>query len=208
MKTFSLPKGVQVADLTGIQEGFRRYPVESGITRFSLNVSAERISETFLRLASRLDPPMFLILEVPSPEDVEETLRADESSPFHTDVYYLNELTFERLRKLYSRFHHFFVEDGLLRFGVASLKARQEIFVGSFKIFDVFSDNPGPFEAVLFDEMKFSELSDFKTVHANFTREAPGELTRVEAHGQTLYDMIELLKEDGLYLKERREERP
>lgn len=206
MNPFKLVKGVQVADLTGIQEGFRRYPEESGITRFTVNVSAEKQAEAFLRLAAKVVAPGFLVLEVPTSEEEEAKLRTDGSSPFHVDVYYLNDLDFPTLRSIYSRFHHFFVDDGLLRFGFASLKARQEIFVASFKVFEIFTDDPAVFETVLFDELKFSLLRDFKTVHANFTREKPGELVRVEAHGAGIYDMINALKNEGLYLKERRED--
>ena len=90
--TFQLPRGIQVADLTGIHEAYSVTLAQDGYHVFTLNVSANNIHRVFCRLAAEVNEPAFLLLETGTHRDIELELRKNDTDPFHKDVYYLNGL--------------------------------------------------------------------------------------------------------------------
>lgn len=135
MKPFQLPRGIEIADLSGIREAYSISKTEDGYYALTINVSAERIEPVFARLASEVKPPAFLLLETGTHRDVEKELRKNDTDPLHKDVYYLDGQTWADAKAKLAAYTHLLTHDGGINFGFGSHEGHDEIFVGPYKIF-------------------------------------------------------------------------
>ena len=202
---FQLPRGIEVADLTGIHESYSVTTAEGGYHVFTVNVSAENIHRVFCRLASEVNEPAFLLLETGTHRDEEQELRKKETDPFHKDVYYLDGMKWGDARSMAESYSELFIHDGGINYGFGSHEGHDEVFVGPYKIFSIYADEPAKYHAAL-QELGISQDECVKTVWDNFTQDSPGRRIVLPDAKPTIWDMIEELKEKGLYLAERRED--
>lgn len=202
---FVVANGCEVADLTGVHEGYSVRPAD-GYVAFTINVSAPNIPATFLRLSALPQEPVFLTVEVGTHRDVEATLRKTPADPFHTDVYYLDGLSHDAARGVFRSYERLLTHDGGVKFGVGSHATRHdEVFVDGYKVFAVYTVEPEKYRAAL-TTLGLREEPAIKTVWQTFTRESPGKRRVLSGGGKTIWEMVKELKGRGMYLAERRED--
>ena len=202
---FQLAEGVSVPNLDGVSEGYSVRQTEAGDFHFVTNVSVERLETVFLTLASLVNEPGHLIVEKGTRRDDEECLRKSETDPLHCDVFYLDNISFARFRSLFERYSRFFVHCGGTNVGFGSGQGTDEVFVGKYKIVAIYSDEPQKYIAAL-EELRIPKRSELKTVWSGFTNDIPGHRCVITVEGKRIHEVIEELKEEGLYFSEHREE--
>lgn len=203
--TFQLPKGIQVANLSGIREAYGITVAPDGYHVFTVNVSAENIHRVFCRLAAEVNQPAFLLLETGTHRDVEAQLRKNNADPLHKDVYYLDGQKWPSAKSILDTYTELFTHDGQLSYGFGSHEGHDEVFVGPYKIFTIYADDPAKYETAL-AELGIGKVERVKTVWDNFTQGSPGKRNALTEATPTIWEMIEKLKQQGLYLAERRED--
>jgi len=92
-----------------------------------------------------------------------------------------------------------------VEFGFASHDDEDEICVTKYKILKIFAKNVNKYSKVFY-ENKFPLEKKIKTVWDNFSENNGGTLTSVEVDGETFFDVVENLKELGLYFSHTIEE--
>ena len=203
---FQLPRGIEIENLDGIREGYSVSLSEGGFHVFTINVSANNILRVFTRLAAEVKQPGFLLLESGTHQDIEKQLRKNETDPFHRDVYYLDGLRWADADEIVDSYSELLVHDGEINFGFGSHDGHDEVFVGPYKVFSIYADQPEKYIAAL-TELQILRVDRLKTVWENFTPESPGRRKVLTGDsGTTIWDMIGELKQRGLYLAERRED--
>lgn len=193
-------KGCKVHDPSLLFEGFEQ--TESG---FTANVNAEKIQplmESFIRLHNEL---CFVILEVPTNAKVEAALRGDHTSPMHIDVYYLDGLTPDSAVSFLNAYSEWLVHDGLSSFGIGIHSGANEIMAGKYNVVSIYTHQKQKYRS-LFAAHDIPEVAELKTAWDFFTRETPGDSFSYQHKGHDIYDIVEHLKQYGLYFAERREE--
>jgi hypothetical protein len=202
---FRLPRGIQVADLSGIHEAYSVTVAQDGYHVFTVNVSAENIHRVFCRLAAEVNEPAFLLLETGTHRDIEQQLRKSPTDPLHKDVYYLDGLPWGNAKSIVDTYSELLTHDGMINFGFGSRDGHDEVFVGPYKIFTIYADKPARYELIL-NELGMTKVDRIKTIWDNITEHAPGQRLALTDAKPTIWDMIDELKEKGLYLAERRED--
>lgn len=204
--SFRTVAGCEVADLTGIHEGYS-VKAANGYHVITINVSAEKIADVFLRLAELPREPVFLTIEVGTHKDEEAALRKTDSDPFHNDVYYIDGLSLSAAREIVKKYSTILVQDGCVEFGIGShgKDSHDEVFVNGYKIFYVYAVDPEKYLKALVS-LGFQEEPQIRTVWDTFTPPTPGKRNVLTDAETTIWGMIEELKKQGLYLAERRED--
>ena len=195
------PKGIKVPFPERLAEGYEVIARESGGCHVLVNIDGTRLAEVFRGLVELVPDPGFLVLESPCNEARELELRKTESDPFHRDVYYLDGLDRYRFFQIFDDYSELLVHDGFVYFGFGShcTKQRDEVFVGSYKIASVFTDDPAPYEAVL-GGYEIPRVSKLTTAWDTFSEKNPGVRGRWRQGEMDIYSMIEsLMRERNLY---------
>ncbi len=200
---FKLPEGVKVADLTGIEEGYDETKTNDNYYLVRINVSAGNIASYFLRLISALDDPGFFVVELPVSKKEEADLRKKDSDPCHKHVYYLDGITRQDAADIFEDYRDIFVNDGMVNFGFGSI-THEEVYVGAYKIFDVYTPEPEKFRDILM-EMGVPQSGSLRTVKDNISQENPGERCAMASH-PNVSDMLSEVMEMGFYLADTRED--
>ncbi len=203
-KQFSLVKGIQIPCLDGIEEGYHIEKLE-GYYQININVSSKNIDKVFRSLCLKVRQPGFLVLEHSSRDDVEKELRKSDTDPIHKDVYYLNELDLASFFKIYDQYKELLINDGVIHFGFSSYSGVDQVFVGMYKIFFVLTDKPDKYVKIL-DGLGMLQKENLKTVWENISDTSPAVRMLIKHNGMDIYDMVELLSKQGLFLAERQEE--
>jgi hypothetical protein len=178
---------------------------DAGYFHFVANVSVERFETVLLSLAELVNEPGHLIIETGTHRDDEEVLRKSETDPFHCDVFYLDNISFARFRSIFERYSRFFTHCGGTNFGFGSGQGTDEVFVDRYKIVVIYADDPEKYIKAL-EKLRIPKRSELKTVWSTFTQEAPGSTSVITVEGKTIHEVVEELKEEGLYLAGRREQ--
>lgn len=204
-KEFKLAAGVKAADLSGISEGYSVAETGKGYTLLTINVSAERLQETFLGLAEMVSTPGFAVIEIPTDLEKEKKLRKSDKDPLHRDVYYLDGIDFGRLKLLFVKHSWFFLEDGQITFGFGCHKGHDEVFISRYKILNIYADEPDKYVRAL-QELGYERREPLKTVWDNFSENNPGSTEMLTKDGKSIYSLVEELEQEGLYFAEHREQ--
>jgi len=202
---FRVADGIQVTDLTGVAEGYAVKVVPDGYSVFTVNVSAERLAEVFRTLAREVSGLGFFLLETGSHRDVEEQLRTKPTDPLHKDVFYLDGIGVERALEILAENERNLIHDGGVNFGFGSHEGHDEVFVGPYKIVYIYADEPEKYRRAL-ERLGYPKRETLKTVWDNFGPDTPGHRGILEDARPTRWEMIDALKEQGLYLAERRDD--
>lgn len=204
LRKFKLVQGVHVADLHGIFESYSVIERKNHST-ITVNVSAENIDKLFRLMVAEVRTPGFLLLEHGTNINVENELRKSDSGSYHKDVYYLDGLSLEDFIKIYSQYDELLTEDGEVNYGFGSHNGTDEVFVGPYKVFNIYTDQPYKYIELL-EQNGIPRVDHMKTVWDTFTQDIPGMRTVIKINGIDIYEMVEQLKQKGLYLAERRED--
>ena len=123
----------------------------------------------------------------------------------HMDVYYLDDITDEYIIYLLDKFGDILINDGLSHFGVLSQSGRE---IGKYKynVIKAYTrDDLLPLINV-FNSLDIPETDNLITAWDYFSQDNPGESERYEKDGKSIYDVVEILKEVGMYKYEQYEE--
>lgn len=193
-------KGCRINNSYVLYEGYEQ--IDSG---FVANVDADKIQklfENFLKLHNEL---CFIILEVPTNAKAESAFLSGGTSPLHKDVYYLDGLTPERAVEFLSVFGEWLIHDGLSSFGIGIHSGNNEIVAGKYNVVTVFTQDKPKYNG-FFETLGISQVSDLKTAWDYFTWDNPGDSFLYTYNGKNIYDLVDHLKQYGLYFAERRQD--
>ena len=193
-------KGCRIKDPAVLFEGYQR--LETG---FVANVNADKILSVLQSFVLLHNEFCFIILEVPTNAKDETAFASDASQSLHKDVYYLDGLTAERAVEFLHVFGEWFIHDGLSDFGIGIHSGANEIVLGKYNVVTVYTKTPQQY-IDFFEAQGIREVNDLKTAWDFFTDDTPGESFLYEHKGKNIYDLVEHLKQYGLYFAERREE--
>ena len=208
---FQMIKGASIPDASSLKEEY----IVSG-KRLTANVSAEHILpvfEAFLR-QMRENEPLYLFIEVPCKLPEEQRLNdpskmTDQSvEEFHRDVYYLDGLYQEQmLMLLQSGVGELLIHDGLTHFGFGSLESQTELGKYKYNVLIGYAQKePVDQLCTIFDAFDMPCSPAITTAWDLFSKNSPGDSYRYEFNGKNAYDLIEEMKELGLYKAETRSE--
>lgn len=142
--------------------------------RITINISKEKFEKLLYSFIELFEEPCFFILEVPLTLQEEKELQSDNPGIFHNNVYYIDGLTKEKLKALFSNHLHVFKNDGLISFGFASHFSHNEIFFTKYNIAYVYSDNIQKCLELL-STLDIPESKNFMTAWDTFDQETSGE---------------------------------
>lgn len=197
---FNFAEGIEIENLDGIHQCF-----EVNGENIIANISFENQKTILTELCNSLTAPLFFFIEIPCDENTEKKLQKSGSDCFHKDIYYLDNCTTKVILAILKRYGDLLLNDGLVQFGFASHNDEDEICVGKYKIISIYSKNITKYSMVL-EDFKIPKEKRIKTVWDNFSDDCPGVATTIEFNGETINDVVENLKEVGLYYSQTREE--
>ncbi len=203
-KPFNVVKGCHVTCLDGIEEGYIVRKINE-YYQLSINVSAENIDDVFSALCTKINTPAFLVLEHGTNAAIEESLRECETDPFHKDIYYLDGLKTESFLQLYDQYKELLINDGFINYGYGSHKSTDEVFVGPYKIFTLYTNEIDKYIDTLI-ELSIPRVEVLKTVWDNVSIDTPASRMSVKYNEKDIYNMIEELTKTGLYFAQRQED--
>lgn len=170
---------------------------------FTVNVSADRLQAVFERLSFYVDAPGFLVLETGTNQTVERTLRKNDQDPFHVDLHILDQLSHPQLLELLASDRELFYEDGQVNFGFASQAGVDEVFIGAYKVLEIYTHWPEKYLPVL-GELGFEQEAKLRTIWDNISIKTPASRSALKDLPRTIWTLLEELRGRGLQLADRR----
>ncbi len=158
----------------------------------------------FDRLAQSIMEPGFLVIETPTLEAAEKKLRKSDADPLHKDVHYMDGIDKQTLMEILKLYGDLLVNDGMINFGYGGRDGVDEVFVDRYKLLRIFTDRPSKYVSIL-EELGFPCVSELRTVQSNLSEEHPGYLSVLRDEELTIWEVLEILKGQGLYFAEHRE---
>lgn len=139
-------------------------------------------------MIEKLAEPIFFFLELPD----------SERDGYKT--YYLDNCTKEVTLAIMKRYGTVLVNDGVSRFGFGSHKNDEEIYFTDYQEFQIYSRNPKKLEK-LFDRLGIDVVGEDEvvTLWDLINEDNAGCISCVEADGETVFDIPENLKSEGMY---------
>lgn len=199
--------GAQVYDPTILSQGYEIY--EKLITA---NVDCDNIRaliEGFIEMNK--DVPLFLFVEVPAhidDETISETF-SDGSVAIenqHKDIYYLDGISAEATIALLDQFEEILINDGLSAFGVGTPMG-EEIGKYRYNIVKVYGYEEAVHYIPLFEKVGIPRVDELVTAWDTISQDTPGtSVCYYDSNGRSVYDIVDTLKEVGMYKAEQREE--
>ena len=166
------------------------------------NVNASMVVDIMRYFIEMREEPIFFILEIPSkaPDEKNGPGWIENQGD---DVYYADGLDKEVALRWLNGIGGFLIKDGLNTFGFSGHHSNDEILFGKYNVMTVYTRNPAVY-AEMFKKFEIPETNELLTAWDTFDSEHPGECTRYESKGKTIYDIPEAYKEFGLYFYEKR----
>lgn len=159
----------------------------------TLTLSAEDYPAFFQKAVGALAEPIFFFAELPDESGIAGGSTSDEYK-----TYYLDNCTLPVIKAILKRYGGILYSDGVLRFGFGSHKTGDEIYMQEYQQLSVYSRNISAFKKILSD-MGYSENQSAVTLWDIISESSPISGESVECDGETAADMIDNLKELGLY---------
>ncbi len=203
---FNLIKGAKINENIALKEEY-----EINGNWIYANISAENIRKVIEKFVEIEKGNRFcLFIEIPANIADENVIGMDNEGFYqleskHMDVYYLNNISDEYVIYLLDKFGDIFINDGLSHFGVLSQSGRE---IGKYKynVIKAYTrDDLLPLIKV-FNSFDVPETDNLVTAWDYFSQDSPGESELYKKDGKTIYDVVETLKEVGMYKYEQREE--
>jgi len=161
-----------------------------------LNIDVDKINKLLKSFVKIQKEELFLFIEVPT--------NINEEKENYTDVYYLDGISINEIDELLNMYGDILINDGLCEFGFGVKSFNEEIMSLKYNMITIYSKENVNKYIDLLNELKINKTIDFKSAWDYFTEENPGISKLYEKEKQTVYDIIEILKEKGLYLGERK----
>lgn len=180
-KQIKLIHGIEFSGAQALKPEFR---VDGG--SIVLTLSAEDYPEFFQKAVSLLLEPIFFFAELPDAEGEEY------------ETYYLDNCTLPVIKAIIKRYSGILYSDGVLRFGFGSHKTEDEIYMQEYQQLRIYARDAKPFKSLL-SSLGYSESPSAKTLWDLISEKCPISGESVECDGVTAADMIENLKDAGLY---------
>ena len=164
-----------------------------------LNIDVDKINKLLKSFVNLQKEELFLFIEIPT--NINEL---NEEKENYTDVYYLDGISINEIDELLNGYGDILINDGLCEFGFGVKSFNEEIMSLKYNMITIYSKGNVNKYIDLLNELKINKTIDFKSAWDYFTEENPGISKLYEKEKQTVYDIIEILKEKGLYLGERK----
>ncbi len=199
-------KGAQIAAAEKLMQGY-----EISENRLTANVDADNIRNILDSFIDRnCGSPLFMFIEVPANISDEKITEKFEDGSMaietpHKDVYYLDGLSSEYMKKLLEPLYEILINDGLSSFGAGNF---QDDEIGKYKYNQMilFSNDPGKYGGI-FEEHGIVYTEKLVSAWDTFTRDTPGQCRRyTDKNGRTVYDIIDLLTQNGMYKAKQRQD--
>jgi hypothetical protein len=100
---------------------------------------------------------------------------------------------------------HMLIDHPLISFGIGIHSGANEIVTGKYNVVTVYTRDKQKYDG-FFETLGIRQASDLKTAWDYFNSDAPGDSFLYTYKGKNIYDLIEHLKQYGLYFAERRED--
>ncbi len=155
----------------------------------TLTLSAEDYPAFFQKAVQALAEPIFFFAELPAAEGEEYK------------TYYLDNCTLPVIKAILKRYGGILYSDGVLRFGFGSNKGGDEVYMQEYQQLSVYSGNISAFKKII-SELGYCENPDALTLWDIISEQSPISGESVECEGETAADMIDNLRELGLYQAE------
>lgn len=197
-ENFKVIEGLSIADISEVRPSYTKF----SDSEIQCIVSAERIRSIFKRAVKLIKKPYFFI-EVPCTDAQESELLNKGESGAHMQLYNL-EVTREVANAILERYGDLLINDGVTNFGFGSLETETEIYAMPFQTIMLYNKNDTRgFEKILKQD-NITELKPekFITIDSLLSKNNPADRVMVEFNGETVFDVIENLKEVGLTLCE------
>lgn len=159
----------------------------------TLTLSAEDYSAFFPKAAGALAEPLFFFAELPDEES------GKDGEKYKT--YYLDNCTLPVIKAILKRYGGILYSDGVLRFGFGSHKTDDEVYMQEYQQLSIYSHNISAFKKIL-SGLGYSEDPSALTLWDIISEGSPISGESVECDGETAADMIDNLRELGLYQAE------
>lgn len=204
---FNLIKGAKVNENIALKEEY-----EINGNWIYANISAENIRRIINQFIEIENTELFcLFIEIPANMTDENVIRKTEdgycvTEKMHKDIYYLDDISAKDLNELLNVFEDILINDGLSSFGVLSQKGNE---IGKYKynVMGAYSDDEDLTPIIeAFYNVKIPRTDKLVTAWNYFSQDNPGESELYKKDGKTIYDVVETLKEVGMYKYEQREE--
>lgn len=204
---FNLIKGAKINENIALKEEY-----EINGNWIYANISAENIRRIINQFIEIENTELFcLFIEIPANMTDENVIRKTEdgycvTEKMHKDIYYLDDISAKDLNELLNVFEDILINDGLSSFGVLSQKGNE---IGKYKynVMGAYSDGEDLSPIIeAFYNVKIPRTDKLVTAWDYFTQDNPGESELYKKDGKTIYDVVETLKEVGMYKYEQREE--
>lgn len=169
------------------------------------NVNASKIEEVFQHFIAIQQERLFFILELPASENDEIKLRKDNTAPMHKDIYYIDGLTSEQALVLLMRYGELLINDGLCQFGFGVHDNSAELMSNKYNVLELWTNDIGKYHD-FFDAHDIPQTEKIVTAWDTFSKETPGQCSRVEIDGRNIFDLPRELADWGIYLAEQMEE--
>lgn len=193
-------KGCRIHDPSVLHEGYERTPAG-----FVANVDADKIQKLMESFVLLHNEYCFVFLEVPTNAKEETAFASGGTLPTHKDVYYLDGLSPERAIEFLQVFGEWFIHDGLSSFGIGIHSGGNEITRDKYNVVTVYTQTPDKYDS-FFAAQGIAKDPQLKTAWDYFTYDTPGDSFLYTHKGKNVYDLVEHLKQYGLYFAERRED--
>lgn len=200
MDTFHLRTGSHVPLSEKLHEGYR-------LSEHSLiaNVSAEKMLPLLSDFIVSHDEPLFFILELPTNQEKEAKLLAENISHFHKDIYYIDGCSQEKAQDILQHIGALLCNDGLCSFGYGAHISGDEIMVEKYNVISAFSRNMTALTNI-FEKQNIFPVKTLVTAWDTFSSDFPGHSETIETGGKTVYDIPDMYAAQGMYFAQRRED--
>lgn len=197
---FSLPQGIEINDISGIHNCF-----EATQKNILASISSDKLFKILLELVKQLTAPVFFFIETPCDEETEKKLRKDDSSPLHKDIYYLDNCTTKVALAIIKRYGELLVNDGLVQFGFGSNTENEEIYIMKYNVLSIYAEDTSSFCNIL-KNYNITQENNIKTLWDILSEDNPGACTLIDLNGENIFDIVENLKDEGIYLSHQDED--
>ncbi len=169
------------------------------------NVGADKIQEVFEHFITLQNEPIFFILELPTNQNDEQSLRENDNSSAHKDIYYIDGLNEKQALQVLKSYGELLIHDGMCQFGFGFHDYSAEIMKNSYNIVTIWTQCPDQYQDV-FEEHGIEKTNKLITAWNTFDYNNPGQCRMIEVDGMCVYDLPKELETWGIYLAEQRPE--
>ncbi|MCM1267180.1 MAG: hypothetical protein NC302_04670 [Bacteroidales bacterium] len=199
-ETLKLKAGAKVSSSDVLYEGY-----EIGDNHITANVGIDKVESVFQHFIAMNKELMFFILELPASADDETEVAPGVVDALHKDIYYIDGCSQEEALTILIRVGDLLYNDGLSSFGFGLHESGDEIMFGKYNVLTIYSQNIEKYSD-FFKAHKIEQADNLITAWDTFTKESPGESSRYDKDGKSVYDIPKQFEEWGMYLAEQRED--